>query len=58
MPSIAKVTSTIGALVGFGFGIYAARENFNADAHQAASMEHATKVFSEILLQVGHVALY
>lgn len=56
--SISQVSGAVGALVGFGFGIYAASANFNPDAHQAESMTHATRVFAELLFQIGTIGLY
>lgn len=52
-----KTFSAIGALVGFGFGIYAAIKNFDPDAHQTASMAETNRIISETLTQIGTIGL-
>jgi hypothetical protein len=55
--SFTKVFGGLGALAGFGFGIFAAVKNFDPDAHQSEEMAQATRVFSELLTQVAMVGL-
>lgn len=56
--SITSIFSGVGSLAGLGIGIYAATQNFDPEAHQAASMTESTRIFTEILLQIGSTGLY
>lgn len=55
--SVTKVVSCVGVLAGLGFGIFASVKNFDPDAHQSQDMAESTRIFSELLTQIGMASM-
>jgi len=55
-----KVTKTfigVGAAIGFGYGFFAASQNFSYGEEQKAAMQEAGLIFANVMLQAAVVAI-